>query len=159
MLEVNITSIIQAVNFVILLFVLKKLVLDDLVKAMQARREKIQKDIEEAEKLNEASKNLKLEYEKKLKDISNEAQTLILKAKGEADLLKQDIIINAKADASRIIEKSNIEAESQKSKLMEDAVNYIANSATLMASKIIKESVDEKTNQELVKQIVSKFGV
>jgi len=97
------TVFAQIVNFLILIWLLKKFLYGPIITAMDRREEKIASRLREAlEKRNEAAKEIEL-YRQKNSEISKRRQELLRRAGQEADRLRKELIIDArkKADEAR----------------------------------------------------------
>ena len=87
---------------------------------MQKRQDKIKGELEDAAKDMADAKELKAEYEAKLKDIDKEAENILSEARKKALANENKIVADAKAEAARIIERANVEAELEKQKAARD---------------------------------------
>ena len=103
----------QIVNFVILLFLLKKFLYKPLINLMNKRREKIIEGLEKAKKGEEEFVKIAELREKELAKIQKEAEGLIQKAKEIGDKKQQEILKEAEEKTKKIIEdaKGRIEIE------------------------------------------------
>ncbi len=77
MIELNLTAILSILNFLLLFFVLKKLLFDKFFDIMKQRKEKIRSEIAEAEKLRTEANDLKREYEAKMQEARSSSNEII----------------------------------------------------------------------------------
>ncbi|MDP0971779.1 ATP synthase F0 subunit B, partial [Klebsiella pneumoniae] len=62
MIEINLTAVLSILNFLLLYFVLKKVLFDKFFDIIKQRKEKIKGEIAQAEKLRKEANALKEEY-------------------------------------------------------------------------------------------------
>src|SRR3989344_7876430 len=129
----------QVVNFLVLLFILKKLLYKPLLKVLDERKKTIERSLKNAE-----------EIELKLQKISDEESSRLAKATLEsekvikgAEELKTQIISEAKIHAAEVTEKMIVEAKGQlqmeREKLRSDVMGELGEVVALSLEKSIKE--------------------
>ncbi|GIW21508.1 MAG: hypothetical protein KatS3mg068_0515 [Candidatus Sericytochromatia bacterium] len=144
MIEFNGTIIVQMINFVVFLFIMKAIIFKPLIAQIEERRNYIssnQRKIQESlAKLEESEKEAKLMIDEARK----KAQELADKAIKEAEESKSKVINQALEETRKSFEefKLNLEKEviSTKEVLLKD-INIIAEQ---IANKLISSSVNEK---------------
>lgn len=150
----------QIINFVIIFFILKKIlykpVLDILHKRDSAIKQGI-KDKEEAEKLLAEAEEKESEI---LKKAQEKAEKILNDAKLEANDTKTQIEENARKEAERMIKQAN-ETIEQESKLAEDhltkkigtiAIGLLESSLSGLFGKKEQEEILKKAEEQLRKQ-------
>ncbi|MFH0803433.1 MAG: F0F1 ATP synthase subunit B [bacterium] len=157
-MEINITLVIQAVNFLIAFWLLKILYVSQLKPIFSARAEKIARDIEEAESLRSDALAQKAEYEAALHDARKEAGAILKQAVQYGEQTKAELLGKSKEEARLIVEKARAEARTEKERLYMEIKSHTAELAVAMASKILKESVDPETHQKMVQTFARKVG-
>ena len=100
----------QMVNFLVLLYILKRLLYKPILKVLDERKQRIAKSLKNAE-----------EIEKKLNEITERQDAEILKATKEGE----NIIKQAKESGLAIIEESKLKAEDIAKRMIEEAKNHI----------------------------------
>ena len=105
---------------------------------------KIKKDLDDAEKLKDESKNILSEYESKISKSKQEINLLLKKAQNEAE----KNVIKVNAEFHNIFENRKKLAEEKikqmKTQTIKDLKNSSVNIAILSLEKIIKNSIDKK---------------
>ena len=157
-MEINITLVIQAVNFLIAFWLLKILYVSQLKPIFEARAARIAKDMEEAESLRSDAMAEKAEYEAKLHDARKEAGAILQQAVQHGEQVKAELLSKSREEARQIVEKAQAEARAEKERLFQEVKGYTAELAVAMASKILKESVDPETHQKMVQTFARKVG-
>lgn len=137
-------AIITGINVLILFALLSYLLFEPARKMLDGRREKIKKELSEAEEKLKAAEDMKAEYEKNLKEAKDKVNAMLDEAKANAKILSEDIVEKAKLEAKAIIDRGNKEITLEREKAMDNLKSEVVTISTMIASKIIKESVDEK---------------
>ena len=112
-------------------------------KMLEGRKAKIKDELDTAEKDMADARNLKLEYEAKLKDIDKEAEEILSDARKKALANAMKIEAEAKENAAAIMARAKQEAELEKQKAADDVKKEMISIASLMAGKVINETLKE----------------
>lgn len=151
-------ALITGLNVFILFFALSYFLFNPVQKLLKNRSEKIRTEIENAKKQESDAIALKAEYEKKLAETRAEVDTIIDEAKKNAKKMSEDIVANAKMEAQNIITRGNKEIEQEKAKAVDELKNQVISISTLLASKIVKENVNAKSEDKLFEEALSEIG-
>lgn len=127
-------------------------------KLMQARQNRIKDEMDFSAKEKADAIQLKKEYTAKLKDADKEVDGILSDARRKAQKQEAQIVDEAKVEASRIIERANQEAELEKSKVRDEVKQEIINVASVMAGKIIEESIDPEKQAQLIDDTLNEMG-
>lgn len=145
----------QIINFVILLFLLKKFAYKPFFNTLQKRREKIEDGMKKAEeaktslsKIRALGEEIKSAGEKKAKEI-------VMAAKETAEKRRQEILSEAEKEKEKIItaakETAKKEIKDQKQKQREEALDL----SFLLAEKFLKEKFDREKDKKFMEEILS----
>ena len=151
-------ALITGINVFILFFALSYFLFNPVQKVLKSRSDKIKNEIENAKKQESEAIALKEEYEKKLAETRAEVDKIIDDAKKNAKKMSEDIVANAKTEAQNIITRGNKEVEQEKAKAVDELKNQVISISTLLASKIIKENVNAKSEDKLFEEALSETG-
>lgn len=151
-------SLITAVNILILYAFLSYLLYNPVRKALSSRTEKIKKEIDDANNQLETANRLKDEYEKKLQDAKLEAESIKENARKNAKIEADEIVSNSKQEATVIKERTEKSIELEKQKAMEDLKNEVVNIASLLATKIVKKTIDKDQADRLFDETLAEIG-
>lgn len=127
-------------------------------KMLEGRQNKIKDELDNAEKSMNDARELKLEYEAKLKDIDKEAEEILSEARKKALANAAKIEEEAKADAARIMERARQEAELEKQKAADDVKREMVSIASLMAGKVVAASIDTSVQNSLIDETLKEIG-
>jgi len=151
------TLIVQIVNFVILLFILKKVLYKPLLKAI-SERQKMLTSIETREKsigiLEATSEQKRKEL---LKSAQEEGVNLLKEAEFKAEEKRKAIIDKANIEAKDLIKKASAEADKIEKITKKEMEEKILNLSSIMVRKILSETLDENVKQASVKKAVEKL--
>lgn len=151
-------AIITSINVFILFFALSYFLFNPVQKVLKNRSDKIKNEIENAKKQEADAIALKAEYEKKLADTRVEVESIIDDARKNAKKMSEEIVAEARTEAQNIINRGNKEIEQEKAKAVDELKNQVIGISTLIASKIIKENVNAKSEDKLFEEALSEIG-
>ena len=151
-------SIITGINVFILFFALSYFLFNPVQKVLKNRSDKIKNEIENAKSQEAKAISLREEYEKKLADTRVEVENIMEDARKNAKKMGEEIVAEAKAEAQNIINRGNKEIEQEKAKAVDELKNQVIGISTLIASKIIKENVNVKSEDKLFEEALSEIG-
>lgn len=146
--------VLQIVAFLILVWLLKKLVYPILMRSVDKRQE----DIETANKLADEAKkqadDTKNQIDKLLKEAKSQANDVVQTAKQEAAAAVELAESKAKKHAESIIENAHTQLErdviAAKKSLRNETVELVA----LATEKIVKTKIDRKADENLIEAAI-----
>jgi F-type H+-transporting ATPase subunit b len=145
----------QIVNFAILAFLLQRFAYKPILNALDQRRERIEKGLEDARLAEEARANAESERQKILDQARTEAQEIVAEAnqRGEAQAAK--IVEDAQAQAQGILEEAKSEALAERDRMLGEMRGQISALAIAGANQLIGATLDERRQLELVNEFFS----
>lgn len=145
----------QALAFLILVGVLGKFVYPSLIKAIEGRREQIEAGLKEAKESHEALVKAEAKVDDTLAQARKEADAIIARSQQEAGSLIAEAEAKANQRADQIISdaRAQLDTDVRKAReaLKKDAVELVA----LATERIIREKLDDKKDQSLIKDALS----
>jgi F-type H+-transporting ATPase subunit b len=147
--------IAQLVNFGILLLIFWKWILPGVTKAMQARTERIQKSLTDADRIEKEKKEFDVWRQAEMSKARQEASFIVTSAQTEASKAKQQILDQTKADQQKLIDQAKSQIESEKNKSIAEAKNELADLVTNATEKILRHKLDGKADQTLIKEALA----
>lgn len=144
----------QVVNFLVILFVLQKLLYRPILTMLEKRKKQIEEGVALTEKLRSEEEKLKEKEEKALGKARDEALAIIEEAKKQAKDVEKDLVVQAHEEASAIIARAHEEAK-EVAKSSQTAVRKQAvDLALVMAKRLLSSVLSSKDqHQVLAKQI------
>lgn len=150
--------ITQVINFAILAALLWKFLYKPVTKTLDARKKQIESDLQLSQSLKEQELELDATSQKTIKAAHLEAQEIIAAAKKEAKDLHQTEVDLAKADIAKerakLIAEVDAYTEKQRTKLSQEAIIL----ATSLTKKVLSDSLDPKSQDQLIKASLAKFS-
>ena len=142
----------QLINFAIVMLVLWKWVFTPLTKKLSERTEKIDKSLAQARDIEEQHRLAGEERIKALENARKEATEIIEKAQKLAVQSKDEILADARKAAERIAEQNKVQLADQKDKLLREVREEAASMVVFATEKILREKLDAKKDQEIIKE-------
>ena len=143
------------INFIIVLLVLKAWVYSPLMKALQNRRAKIEKGLEDARIAAEARDNAEKDASAILAEAQANAAQVIREAKEKAEAAGSEVTAAVDADIAKARQDAKVEIEQERERVLGQIKNNVASLAIAAAQKLIGEALDEKRQHELVAEFFS----
>lgn len=144
----------QLINFGVLLFVLWRLLYRPLVAHMNARRERIEEGLANAEKASVRLREIDAERAAVLQQAENEAQARLVAADDEARRIVDEGKAKAEAWSASVRERAAIQLEQAKKEMLADVRNQAADLVVLAAEKVLREKVDATKDRALVERVL-----
>jgi F-type H+-transporting ATPase subunit b len=140
---------IQVGATLLLVVIVKKFFWTKITDFLQERRELMEKEFESAKQANEDAKFLHERTDKEYQDLKAKSKGYLEKAKKRGEEERTAIVTKARDEARGLITQAEQEISLEKQKAKTDIQKEAVNLATLMASKIIEEELDDKKYQDL----------
>lgn len=148
------TFIAQILSTLVLFIVVKYFLFKPVTVMVNERKEKIQNDVFEANKRMQDVEELKSQYTLKIENAKDEAKRIVNAAKHREDEFKKETLKEVKIEVEGLFLKAKNDIQVQKEKAM-NAVKYEAvETAVVMASKLVNESLNEDTHREVIKKFI-----
>ena len=145
------------ITFFVLLFILWKTAWKPVVKALDARAEKIRNDIDSASKSRKTAEKMLADHTAMMANAKGDVLKMLSDAEVRAEEIKTEIIKQANKEAKAIIQNAIDKIENAKEAALEDIKNEVAVISTEIASKIIKKNINADDQKELVDEALKKF--
>lgn len=150
--------LVQAVGFIILVFILSKYAFGPLLGLLQQRQDTIRHSLDEAESRRVEMERLQHEYEARLAKIEDEARDKIQAAVKEAQAARDEIIARAHADSETIVQRGNESMARERTKALAEMRDQIAELAIQAASQVVQRSLDGSSHAALIDGVIAGIG-
>ncbi len=140
----------QILLFVILLLVLKGYLYAPITKALEERKAKIAKGLEDARQASIARDNADAEAKKVLDEARAESAKIRQDAAVQAEEQAEAITAKAAEDAKAIVAAAQEEAEVERNRILADMRGQVAAIAVAAANKLVGASLDESRQRALI---------
>lgn len=149
--------VITVVVFLIAFFVLAKTAWPKILGGLEAREEKIRKDIFAAEEAKEKATEAMAQYEKSLAEARAEANEMLEKTKAEQSRMAAQLKAEAETELNAMRDDARRNIDNAKRAALQEIYTEAANVATAVAQKILEREVNEADQKQLVEETVSEF--
>lgn len=157
-INLNVTVLIQAINFLILIFLLSKFLFKPLAKFLADRSAGIEKSLAEAKAAHEAAAKAHAEYQARIRETQREIAAIREQGQREVEAERQRLIAASRAEAERLVAhaKAEIEAETKRAKagLRDEAAGI----AVAAAERLLGRVVTGEDQRRLAEQYVRELG-
>jgi F-type H+-transporting ATPase subunit b len=142
--------LMQILLFVILLLVMKNYAYEPIIRALEERKARIAKGLEDARQAAIARNNADAEAKKILDATRAEAAKLRAEAAVQAEETANSIIAKANDDARGIVASAREDAEEERNRILAELRGQVASIAIAAANKLVGDALDEKRQRELI---------
>jgi F-type H+-transporting ATPase subunit b len=137
------TFLFQLINFLVLLFILKRLLYRPVHDIMEKRRGIIDKNMQDAEKIREEAVGLKKEYEEKIAGLAEERAREHEKMQKEMADERSRLLAKAGEEARVLIEKEKVLFDWEKKRVEESLKEKIVDLACGYSLNLLQQISDE----------------
>ena len=158
-LGVNFKAIIvQAVGFLILLFILKKYLFGRISAMLKERSEGVKNEYTKIENDKVEAERLRIEYQRKLSEAEAEAVKRIQEAVNEGSRVSEEIIKRAKEEIEWMKVKAQEGINLERKKALAEIRNQVVTLSILASSRLIRQSISAQTAEKLVDDFIEEIG-
>ena len=136
--------LIQIVNFLVLLFVLKKWIYKPFLKFLDDRAAKIHESLNASEKMRKDLKDFEAKKEEELLALKEKSQTILENVRLEALEEKKSILEETTREAKSIMETAKSQIETDRKKAFKDVQKEVSTLALEISKKIFLDIDVEK---------------
>ncbi|MBI2621714.1 MAG: F0F1 ATP synthase subunit B [Candidatus Levybacteria bacterium] len=150
--------IAQVVNFLIILFILKRFMYKPILEAIKKRGDEVAEGIKSAE---EGQKKLEVALEKEKEILTNaqiQAEKIITSAREESGELKKQIEENTRRDTERLVEQSKETIKEEARQAEERLIRRIGEIAIALLEKSLGGVFGKKEQKIILKKALTELG-
>ena len=147
------TIVAQIINFLILLWLLKRFLYKPIMNAMNEREKKITHRLTEAEQAQHEAKQQVEEYHHRTAELESQRENLLQAARNEADVLRKDLLHQARQEANEAQERWYRSIKQQKEAFLRD----IYQRASTQTYEIARKALTDLANKDLETHVVENF--
>lgn len=143
-----------AVAFLIFLAIVLYYGLRPILRALDARAERIRKDIEQAEQLREEAQRQLADYKRRQREGQREAEAIIEHAKVEAKRMRQQAEADLKAQLDRREQLTEEKIRQAEQKAIQEIRDRAVDIAMAASARLMRENLSEKRANELLDEAI-----
>lgn len=146
--------VLAIIAFLILYFLLNKYAFGPLFSVMEKRKERVLGELEGAEQARKQAEQYINEQREALQQARKDAYDIIEQSKVTSNKQAENIINQARDEATRLKDEAIRDIESEKNKAVAALRTEVGDMSVLIASKIIEQQIDGKSQEELVEKFL-----
>lgn len=147
----------QVVNFLILLFILKKFLYKPILRVLETRKEKIALSLRQAEGIEETLEQTKEQVDKMLSKALLDRQKIIDEANSEANQIIGDTKVRAASMVQKTLQQAEIQIGVEKEKMRWELQQDFSKAVMLIVQKVTGRLLNQKNQKELIEKAVKEF--
>jgi F-type H+-transporting ATPase subunit b len=150
--------IIQAVNFILLMVLLTKLLYRPLVAKMDERTQAIKKSLEEAQAARAEAQREREEHAARIQAAHGEAQAIRAAALKEAGEEQRRLVESAREEAERLVASAKAELAQDVRRARQELRQEVGDLAIQVAERLIRKSLRDEDHRRIVDDAIARVG-
>jgi F-type H+-transporting ATPase subunit b len=148
-----------AITFILLIFVLGKYAFGPIVKMLDEREHTIRGAIDEAKRERAEAEKLLAQQKDALLKAQREAAEIAKRNAQEMEVYRDQLTSLAKKESETLVANARKQIGEEKTKAVAELRAEVADLAVAAAARIVKSSLDEKTQRQLVEDYIKDLPV
>lgn len=144
----------QAVNFVLVVWLLNRFVFKRLIAFIDARREHIEEGVELREKAERELERINEARRRELENAKRQGEELILQAKTLATEKEREMLAQAKARAEEALLQAKKDAERLRHEVLKQSEKELKKTALVIAEKILSRSLTKEDEERMAREVL-----
>lgn len=156
-MNINATLIGQAISFAFFVWFCMKFVWPPIMSALEERKKKIADGLAAAERGKHEQELAEQRATEVISEAKQEASNIIAQAQKRANEIVEEAKETARTEADRIVASANAEIEQEVNRAKEHLRGQVVSIAVAGAGKVLNREIDEKAQDDLLKDLVSQI--
>jgi F-type H+-transporting ATPase subunit b len=152
------TFLFQIINFVVLLFILKRILYKPVKEIMEKRRGIIEKTIEDAEKTKKEALELKEKHQEEMNKIKELQVRMTENMKNEVEEEKKRLLMEAEKEAANILERERALFETEKKRFETELRGKVIDTVTIFTMNLLKDISDKELHKGIYRRFLHDLG-
>jgi F-type H+-transporting ATPase subunit b len=148
--------IIQAINFLVLLFILWKLLYKPLVAKMEERTQAIKKSLEEAQAARAEAERQRQQHAAQIQAALAEAQQIRATAMKEAAEEQRRLVEAARGEAAKLVAGAKAEMDQDIRRARQQLRQEVGDLAVQIAERLIKKSLRDEDHHRIIQEALAR---
>lgn len=144
----------QVVNFLILLFILKRFLYGPILKVLETRKQKIAESLKNATEIEKRLEAITAERAEKLTAAGKDAEGILQEATKTAEKIVASAHEKAQKDIEKMIEKSESSMKLERAKMQQEMQVELVDLVVMALQKVTGQVVSEKDQKALVEKSI-----
>lgn len=151
----NIPSLIAyLVNFIILLGILFLFAYKPVLRALDARSERIRESLEAAQRAQEEAATSRTAIEEQVNEARRQGQQMLDQAREAADRYREEEMARARQEAQDFSDRARTDIQRERDAAVAEVRANFGDLAITAAERVIRRSLDRQAHEELVSQVL-----
>src|SRR3990167_5048509 len=147
----------QGVNFLILMFVLKKFLLKPLLVLLEKRKASIVDQIKSEENLSKRIKDSETKDQQVLKQAKLKADGIIKQAQAQAGKEAAEILNQARQNSKKVLAQADKDAKSESEKSKANLQSLIIKQAAVLANRALSEFLSKEDQKKITEVQIARL--
>lgn len=152
------TLLFQIINFVVLLYILRRILYKPIREIIEKRRGLIAKTVEDAEKTKKEALALKEKNQKELNKVKELQSQMLEQTREEALKDRSKLLDEANKEAAKINEKEKALIDAEKIRIELELKNKTLEMVSVFASNLLKDISDEELHRSIFRKLLKENG-
>jgi F-type H+-transporting ATPase subunit b len=148
------TFLFQMINFIVLLFILKRLLYKPVREIIEKRRALIEKTVQDAEKTKQDALELREEYQKEMDQLKDVRRQTLERLQREVSKEKKEMLRTAEEEAGRVVEREKALFDAEKKRLQTELKDEAVDTACVLALNLMKDLSDEELHKAVYRRLL-----
>lgn len=147
----------QIVNFLVLLFILQKLLYKPVLKVLEERKRKIEESLANALEIERRLEQTTQEEQKRILEAAHEGEKIIKEAQDMAVGLIQEGKLKAESLAQQVLDQARAQVSAEKEKMMLEIRKELSGIVMIALEKVAGDAFDKNKQKKLVDDVVKQL--
>lgn len=152
------TFLFQIVNFIVLLFILKRVLYKPVREIIERRRAAVDKTVQDAEKTKQEALELREKYGKEMAGLKDLREQTLERLQEEAMGEKKRLLDKAEEEAGRVTEREKAIFDAEKKRLEAELKDKAIDTACLMTENLLRDLSDEDIHSAVLRRLLKGLG-
>lgn len=148
----------QIVNFLILLFILKKVLYKPVLGYLESRQKKIEDGLKMAEKIEAEWEKIQQAAKARIAEVEKQSFQIIEEARRVATSKEKEVLDLTQQKSAKIIEEAKKEMMREREKIAEELKAEMSELVVLATEKILKRGLKASDEKELIKEAIKSIA-
>lgn len=147
----------QVVNFLVIVFVLSKVLYKPLITMLDKRKKEIEAGLHLTEKLREEEEKMQAKRARLLDETRKEGRVIIEEAKKQAKEVEQDLVFQAQSQAEEIVAKGKADVERLHATMQKEIRKEAIDLSVRMAKRLLVSVLSAKDQHTLIEKHIKEL--
>lgn len=147
-------TLVVLISIILLLFLVKFFAWDKIEAMLETRRQKISKDLDEAEKKRKAAEETQANAKEIIHNAEVKGQEILNSTREAASKMQDEMIKEGRDVVSRMKLDGQREVDSMKQRALAQMQDQIVDLSVQLASQILNKELTEQTHQDVIESFI-----